>query len=867
MHMKNLNKLRPSTWIIFICLQIFTLNISAQYCIPQHSFPMLDVIIDGVELGDIMNTGSGVAEENIGYSDYTELSTALIAGSTNTIYLDNKSWQYNYSVWIDFNQNMEFEEAEKLGTIVLTGVQSGSITFSIPADAINGETRMRVRAVHEPFGPWMNSNDPCLPFLQGDTEDYTVLISEGIEHDLSIKKIISPVSAVELTEESITIAITNHTDTDFSDVNVAYSIDGGPEVVETVPDVIPANSDFIYTFSEPANLAGLGCYAITLEVQHPDDGFPLNDNLEANICNLNYVSGTKKWLIHSNIDGGAEALSGAPYFNTTNTTCMNTVFGEGNWTQEYFETVDPEILFSDSSCFIFLDGSYNHIVAMELFLNDNRQLMENWVAAGGKLYLNSSGSESEGEHFYVDYGFDGTKIAMSYQVTDIKKKTGITHPVYEGPYTPVGTTFSGFYASNAVIYGKNYDTLAHENIDGVLFGAPHNDIPCMIEKQWGIGKVIMSAWAPSQLIDPADKNMNLRQNILVYLGDCNVVIPDDAGVINLPELVSSCNKSETEEIKITIQNYGGTTISAFPVAYKINGGPEIMEIADVSIAPGFEAEYTFATTADLSVPGEYVFEIYTLLPDDIDISNDTFTLSINAYASPIAMLPENITACDAVILDAGNPGTEYVWNTGEITQTITVTSSGTYSVSISDPVSGCEISDTVNVTLEFAPEASFNYTSSGLTVFFENTSSGTGTYFWVFGDGDGSTEIDPTHTYATEGNYSVTLIVENDCGISEYNMLITIQVTPISNTDIRSINLFPNPADEFFIVELENLSGNEIVLEMYDLQGKQIISPFETQIINENALNVNISVLPTGIYVVKLIVGKTVYLGRVEKLR
>lgn len=87
-------------------------------------------------------------------------------------------------------------------------------------------------------------------------------------------------------------------------------------------------------------------------------------------------------MIHSNIDGGAEALGTAPYFNTTNTTCMNAVFGEGNWTQEYFETVDPEVLFSDSSCFIFLDGSYNHIVSMEIFLNENRQLMENWVAAG-----------------------------------------------------------------------------------------------------------------------------------------------------------------------------------------------------------------------------------------------------------------------------------------------------------------------------------------------------------------------------------------------------------------------------------------------------------------------------------------------------
>jgi hypothetical protein len=98
-------------------------------------------------------------------------------------------------------------------------------------------------------------------------------------------------------------------------------------------------------------------------------------------------------------------------------------------------------------------------------------------------------------------------------------------------------------------------------------------------------------------------------------------------------------------------------------------------------------------------------------------------------------------------------------------------------------------------------------------------------------------------------------------------MVITIQVTPISNTAVKSINLFPNPANQFFIVELENLSGNEIVLEMYDLQGKQVISPLETQIINENSLNVNIPLLPTGIYVVKLIVGETVYVGRVEKHR
>ena len=95
-------------------------------------------------------------------------------------------------------------------------------------------------------------------------------------------------------------------------------------------------------------------------------------------------------------------------------------------------------------------------------------------------------------------------------------------------------------------------------------------------------------------------------------------------------------------------------------------------------------------------------------------------------------------------------------------------------------------------------------------------------------------------------------------------MVVTIQFTGVSNSVVQSIKLFPNPADQFLIVELDNLSGREIIMEIFDLNGKQVISAVEKQIINDNALSVDISDLPAGIFVVKLIVGAEVYVGKVE---
>jgi PKD repeat protein len=64
-----------------------------------------------------------------------------------------------------------------------------------------------------------------------------------------------------------------------------------------------------------------------------------------------------------------------------------------------------------------------------------------------------------------------------------------------------------------------------------------------------------------------------------------------------------------------------------------------------------------------------------------------------------------------------------------------------------------------------APNADFTVSADGLSAAFTNVSSDADgdklTYVWDFGDKLGSTDVNPSHTYATKGTYTVTLSVSD----------------------------------------------------------------------------------------------------------
>jgi PKD repeat protein len=69
------------------------------------------------------------------------------------------------------------------------------------------------------------------------------------------------------------------------------------------------------------------------------------------------------------------------------------------------------------------------------------------------------------------------------------------------------------------------------------------------------------------------------------------------------------------------------------------------------------------------------------------------------------------------------------------------------------------------------PKAKFDFAVTGLEVAFTDLSDDPGggivSWYWDFGDGGGSVQQDPSHSYAAGGAYNVTLLVTDDEGASD----------------------------------------------------------------------------------------------------
>jgi PKD repeat protein len=115
------------------------------------------------------------------------------------------------------------------------------------------------------------------------------------------------------------------------------------------------------------------------------------------------------------------------------------------------------------------------------------------------------------------------------------------------------------------------------------------------------------------------------------------------------------------------------------------------------------------------------------------------------------------------------------------------------------------------VGTNYPPVANFTFITNCLTANFTDTSTdpnGAGdivNWLWDFGDGNSSTQQNPSHTYAAEGTYTVSLTVTDSGSLSD-----TIS-KPVTVTDCPTLEIFVNDITQTAKIAGKNYTSTAVV--------------------------------------------------------
>jgi PKD repeat protein len=247
------------------------------------------------------------------------------------------------------------------------------------------------------------------------------------------------------------------------------------------------------------------------------------------------------------------------------------------------------------------------------------------------------------------------------------------------------------------------------------------------------------------------------------------------------------------------------------------------------------------------------------------------TVALLNYPRPVVNLGNDTSICpgNTLTLNAGNPGMAYIWDNGTTNQTRNVNAGGSYSVIVTNEFN-CTGTDLINIIIKDLPLGNINaihgnpatYTFTVLNPMFATD------YVWDFGDGSPNVNSLMTqHTYATNGIYTVTLVLHGECD-SNATKTRTVDVfdanaTGIGNIeDKNSIVLYPNPATGSVSIESSALSFTGV--DVFNILGQKVKA---AATVSASKIILNTSSLASGFYSVRILTDKGFIVRKFEVRR
>lgn len=718
------------------------------------------------------------------------------------------------------------------------------------------------------------------------TVNFDIQLSEILADDAGVLSVQAIESDCDLTEVEVTCTIKNYGANEISSVDVAFSVDGNTEVVETYSGSILYGDTDEFTFSTMADLSGVGMHEIEVYTLLTGDETPTNDTAVTEVMNLPVIttlpyeqgfetgpyfwtfSEASSWgigepndtLVINAAAEGAQVLATNPEGNSMtneNSTAMTPCFDftSSNGIEVSFAVWHEFGLIGASATFDYtIDGGSTWVTvddswtgSSETWLNMVYELPELAGEANCRFRFTFEGGFLPIEGYAIDMfeinELPAVELAVSEIIAPISSCTLTDSEIIKINLQNLGIADqTGFDLSYSIDGGSSWETEVYS--DNLIAG----------------DEVMFAFTEPADFSDIGEYELICAVSIA---GDELTENDTMTKIIYHGDIYSDFPYSESFESGNAEWSAGGEDFSmelAEPNAAIINAASDgtmawvtnaagYHNASEMSylVSPCFDFTNLVNPTIDVDLfyntqafVGGMVLE-YTL---DNGVNWDTVEAnpaSVNWYGSDMISgtswngnSEQWLTAHNVMEMLAGEENVQlrFVFDSGDF-------SFGDFEgVAIDNIV----ISDCADV-----PVAAFDYVMNTETeVAFTNESTNADSVEWNFGDNEflpsTSNEENPVFTYPADGSYTVTLTVYNDCGSDQTTETIEIITTGLNTLNNEALNIYPNPVEDILTIQGEDLSN----LKVYAIDGRLLLSEKTIQ----NGFVIDASQFESGLYII-----------------
>ncbi len=152
----------------------------------------------------------------------------------------------------------------------------------------------------------------------------------------------------------------------------------------------------------------------------------------------------------------------------------------------------------------------------------------------------------------------------------------------------------------------------------------------------------ISYWFSVRALLPGGKGRRAVA-IIKNPGTFNCPLAIDAELVQLLSpgsgTVQDCQGLTNVPVTISVENNGQGPLTNIPVYYSVNGAAPVADIVPGTLNAGQSTTFTFASSLNLSVAGNYSIDVWTGYTGDMNLYNDSSAASTNVVSGVLATAP------------------------------------------------------------------------------------------------------------------------------------------------------------------------------------------------------------------------------------